>query len=98
MAIGFGQVICPSNAATVIVAAASATALGSQSSPKRVVTIANFSSFDIYLGDSNVTSSNGFLLKAGGTPLTLSLSLSDSVYGKGSANSPIASWIEGGAT
>ena len=97
MALLFGQVACPSNAATQIVAAANANVDGSAGGAmgSRSVTLLNLSAWDCYIGDSTVTSAYGYLLKANSTPLTLQLRLGDSVYGHGAANTPVISWIEG---
>lgn len=62
---------------------------------KRTVTIENLSAWDCYIGDAAVTHVNGYLLKAGSTPLVVSLALGDSLFGIGAVNTPVVSWIEG---
>ncbi len=92
-----GQVVCPSNAATVIVAAAS-SADGSavQGFPRRAVTISNPSAQAVYLGDAAVTSATGLLLAALTGSVQLFLAPNEAVYGRGASASPTVSFIETG--
>jgi hypothetical protein len=97
VSLGFGQVPCPSNVATLVVPAVNANLDGSVAAAggRRQVTIANYSAQTIYLGDSTVSSANGFALATNQTVVLL-LSLADAVYGRGASATPTVSWIEGG--
>lgn len=97
MSFASGQVICPSNAATIIVPATNANANLSGSNLNRSVVINNPSAQGVYLGGSAVTTATGFLLASGAT-VTLALGPADVVYGRGASFSPVVYYIEGGVS
>lgn len=97
MAVISGQVTCPSNAATLVVAAlnSNANATGAPGATRSAL-ISNPSAQAIYLGGSAVSSATGFLLAAGAS-VTLQLSLADALYGRGASFSPVLQYLVGGS-
>lgn len=94
MAVSTGQVTCPSNADTVIVAALSAADESSVAgAPKRQVIVKNPSAQGVYVGTSTETSATGYLLASGDAPLTLYLDPTESLYGRGASSSPVVHFI-----
>lgn len=91
-----GQVSCPSNAGTQIVAAANANTTYIGAGQPRTLVLYNPSAQGIYLGSADtVTSATGFLLAAGAT-VTVVLYARDAVYGRGASATPTIHFLETG--
>jgi len=88
-----GQVACPSNAATAIVAAANTNSVYVGRGSARTLVLSNPSAQAIYLGgDTSLTSATGFLLAAGAT-VTLTLGAGDALYGRGASATPTLHYL-----
>lgn len=96
MAVSTNQITCPSNTATVILAAANTNSVYVGRGTPRYVTITNPSAQGIYLGgDTSLTTANGYLLPAGAT-VNLTISAGDALYGRGAQFSPVLHYITSG--
>ncbi len=95
MAVTVGQVVCPSNADTVVVPAAntSTDASAGNYGHERTVVLSNPSAQGIYIGDSAETAATGFLL-ATNVVISLTLQKADAIYGRGASASPTIHFIE----
>jgi hypothetical protein len=88
-----GHLPCPSNVDTLVLAA---TTTGSATAglAGRSLTLYNPSAQGIYIGgDTNLDSSNGFLLAVGSAPITLQLGPGDAVYARGVTSTPTLQFL-----
>ena len=95
MAVQAGQVVCPSNTGTTIVAAANTNAIYSgQRGQARDVTLYNPSAQGIFVGPTGAATE--FLLAAGST-IRLSLNQGEALLGRGASSSPTIHYLVTGA-
>ncbi len=98
MAVAMGQVICPSNADTLIVGPSSSTVAESAAGAlRRTVILNNPSAQGIYIGTSAETAATGFLLAANSQPISIPLDATEALYGRGASASPTLHYIESGS-
>jgi len=93
--VSYNQVTVATSGQTAIVSPANASASFSSSQTRRQVTVTNHGGHTVYLGDSAVTSSNGYLL-TDGSSVTMVLYAQDGLYGVSSGSSSVVSYIETG--
>lgn len=97
MAVVSGQVACPSNTTTAIIAAANSNATYVGSGTLRTVVLTNPSATGVWIGGTSaVTSATGFLLASNAT-VTLSLAAGDALFGRGASLTPTVYYLATGS-
>ena len=94
MAVTYGQVSCPSNANTPIIAAANANTVYQGKHFPRTIQLINLSAWDCYLGgDTSLSTANGYLLKANASITIQLLGAGDAIYGRAASNTAVISYL-----
>lgn len=93
MAVATNKVSVPSNTVTAIVPAANSNAQASGYTRMRTVVLKNVSSWGIYIGDSAVSASTGYLLASGDAPISFQIGVGDAIYGLAVQNTAVVTYL-----